>query len=415
MSAPSPTRHRSASAPVERVGRTGSTRPWRGLVPPAAAAGPPAKLREITGLILDEPLILVGLAVVAAIVGVSVAIIRHRRLRPANRFRRLVAERDEIAVLLHPNPDPDSMASALAVSEIAADVDTATTLQYPGQVRHEENRVFQNVLEVEMERVEDRGDLACPNVVLVDHNQPRGFVGAGGLQPIAVIDHHEGAGRGTAFTDVRTGYGACATILVEYFRSLGYEADPEAPRSIPPRVATGLLYGILTDTGQYTKGATEPDFAAGSFLCDAVDDESLDRIANPQVDAEVLEVKARAVLERDSRGPFVVSDVGSVNNVDAIPQAADELLRLEGTTSVVVFGHRDGTLHISGRTRDDRVHVGRAIRTAVDEVPMSEGGGHARMGGGQVSLNHLEGIGPGEGLSRQGLRDRLFETLSGDV
>lgn len=376
-------------------------------------AGQSLGVAEAARVAREEPLVLVALVILLVLLAVVLVRYRARRQTPARAFRRLLADRETVGVLLHPNPDPDSMAAGLAIEEMAADVDTDVVHQYPGQVRHEENRVFQNVLEIDMERIEAKGDLASESIVLVDHNEARGFAGAGGLQPAAVIDHHEGEGRGTDFTDVRPTYGSCATILVEYLDQLGYGSDTGP--ALPARVATGLLYGIHADTARFTRGATSHDFAAGSFLCEAVDEEILGRIANPEVDADVLEVKARAVLERDQRGPYVVSDVGQVENVDAIPQAADDLLRLEGTTAVVVYGHRNGTLHLSGRARDDRVHVGRALRTAVEEVPMSEAGGHSRMGGGQVSLDHMEGIGPSEGITREGLRDRLFETLSGDV
>jgi len=101
--------------------------------------------------------------------------------------------------------------------------------------------------------------------------------------------------------------------------------------------------------------------------------------------------------------------------VDAIPQAADELTSLEGVTAVVVYGEHEGTLHLSGRSRDDRVHMGEALRAVVGDIPMANAGGHARMGGGQVSVEHMQGIGPSDGISRREFTDRLFGALDGDV
>nr|WP_276278752.1 DHH family phosphoesterase [Halomicroarcula sp. SYNS111] len=131
-----------------------------------------------------------------------------------------------------------------------------------------------------------------------------------------------------------------------------------------------------------------------------MDGDLLNRIANPQIDAEVLEIKARAITERDVRAPFAVSDVGSVSNSDAIPQAADELETLEGVSAVVVVGETDGTIRLAGRSRDDRVHIGRAIEAVTDDIPMAEGGGHARMGGGKIPVEYMNGLGPSEGISR---------------
>jgi nanoRNase/pAp phosphatase (c-di-AMP/oligoRNAs hydrolase) len=314
------------------------------------------------------------------------------------------------------------MSAALGVQTVANSVDTDTEIQYPGQIRHQENRAFETVLDLEFDHIESDADLGDRPVVLVDHNEPRGFPGSETVDPVAVIDHHPGGGKGREFTDVRTENGACATILAEYFEEMGWEpADPddddsdEEAATLPSRVATGLIYGIQSDTKSLTKGCSDAEFEAAAFLYPGVDGDSLDRIANPEVDAEVLDIKATAIRNRVIEKAFAVSDVGGVSNVDAIPQAADELLRLEGVTAVVVLGEKDGTIHLSGRSRDDRVHMGKALRAVVEDVPMAGAGGHARMGGGQLSLDHMEGLGPSNGMTRDQLKDRLFASLSGDL
>jgi nanoRNase/pAp phosphatase (c-di-AMP/oligoRNAs hydrolase) len=330
---------------------------------------------------------------------------------------------DEVVVLMHPNPDPDAMACALAVAELADAAETDVSMRYPGEIRHQENRAFQTVLDLDFERVESASEIASDPVVLVDHNTPRGFTGADTLEPIAVVDHHPGNGTGSEFTDVRTENGSCASIFAGYFDEMDWEPTSPAEmqtlengeKAVPPQVSTGLLYGIQSDTKQLTKGCSKDEFRAAGYLYEGIDEDQLDRIANPEVDAEVLDVKAHAISNRDVRNAFAVSDVGEVGNVDAIPQAADELLRLEGVTAVVVVGEHEGTLHLSGRSRDDRVHMGKTLRAAVEEIPMADAGGHARMGGGQLSVEHMRGLGPTDGVSRGVFIDRLFDAMSGDV
>ncbi|MFB6151224.1 MAG: bifunctional oligoribonuclease/PAP phosphatase NrnA [Haloarculaceae archaeon] len=362
--------------------------------------------------------VVVGLAI---LVGLVLLVRRYRRTT-GEKFLRQLASRDAISVLMHPNPDPDAMACALGVAQLAEAADVEAHLQYPGQIRHQENRAFWTVLDLDFDRVENTHDLEAETVVLVDHNEPRGFVGAEAIDPFAVIDHHPGSGTGSAFTDVRPEYGSCASILAEYFRQMGWEPIPPGvevengrEKALPSDVATGLVYGIQSDTKQLTKGCSRAEFEASAYLYDGVDEDRLDRIANPQVDAEVLDVKARAINERTVRNAFAVSDVGDVSNVDAIPQAADELTRLEGVTAVVVFGQKDGQIHLSGRSRDDRVHMGKTLEAVVEEIPMASAGGHARMGGGQLSLEHMEGIGPSEGLDCDELVENLFEGMAGEL
>jgi nanoRNase/pAp phosphatase (c-di-AMP/oligoRNAs hydrolase) len=175
-----------------------------------------------------------------------------------------------------------------------------------------------------------------------------------------------------------------------------------------------LIYGIQSDTRSLTNGCSPADFEAAAYLYEGVDTDLLNRIANPQIDAEVLDVKSRAISAREVTAPYAFSDVGEVSNTDAIPQAADELERLEGVSAVVVIGEKDGTIRLAGRSRDDRVHIGRAIEAVVDDIPMAEGGGHARMGGGKISVEHMDGLGPSEGVNRADLKDRLFEAMAGE-
>jgi nanoRNase/pAp phosphatase (c-di-AMP/oligoRNAs hydrolase) len=370
----------------------------------------------IGGFASKQPLAALAVVVaVVALVGIGWWGLRHLRRTPGGRFQRLLSQHDAITVLMHPNPDPDAMASAMAATALAEDAGTDATIQYPGQIRRQENRAFQTVLDQDFQSIETAGDLADDPVVLVDHNEPRGFPGADGVDPIAVVDHHPGDGEGESFTDVRADYGSCATIFAEYFEDLEWTPNNDGDQSLTPIVATGMMYGIQSDTNHLTKGCSPAEFEAASYLYHAVDGETLDRVANPPVDAEVLDVKARAITNREVRSPFAVSDVDEVDNVDAIPQAATELLRLEGVTAVVVLGTCDGTLHLSGRSGDDRVHMGKALKAAVEDIPMAEAGGHARMGGGQLSVDHMEGIGPGDGVSFEEFTDRLFEAMTGEL
>ena len=397
----------------------------RGATPAPVVGQLPGGVESVTGL-ADPLVVAVVVGALAFLVGAWV--LRSRLRTRGSSLRRRLKRLDEVSVLMHPNPDPDAMACAMAVAHLAESVETDAVLQYPGEIRHQENRAFRTGLlsgsdeneedEFECESIERADDIVSEDVVLVDHNEPRGFVGSEAVDPVVVIDHHPGNGTGRAFTDVRPDYGACASIIAEYFRDL--DAEPVPPREVAEgdgltltaNVATGLVYGILSDTKNLTNGCSSADFAAMEYLYPAIDEDELGDIADPGVPRDVLDVKAAAIANLDIKPPFVVSNVGTVSNSDAIPQAADELLRLEGITAVVVFGERAGKIHLSGRSRDAKVHMGRALEAAVEDIPMSSAGGHARMGGGTISVDHMEGLGPSEGVSRTDLTRRLFEAMA---
>jgi len=360
----------------------------------------------------------VGAVVVLWIVWRVVARIR----RPVGaRFRAALERVEAVSVVMHPNPDPDAMSCAVAVASLADQVGTDATLQYPGRIQHQENRAFETVLDLDVERIETIEDLAAETVVLVDHGAARGFPGAESITPYAVVDHHpdENGSERAEFVDVRPDYGACATIVAEYSEEVDAAVvppdDQESPEglSLSSDVATGLMYGIHSDTDYLTKGTSPAEFEACEYLYPGIDEEKLDRIGNPQVEPEVLDVKARAISNRTVKNPYAVADVGRVTNVDAIPQSADELIRLEGVTAVVVYGEKDGTIHLSGRSRDDRVHMGNCLRSLVEEIPMARGGGHARMGGGQIQREEIEVRGSQK--KKYQLERRLFAAMRGEL
>lgn len=375
--------------------------------------------------------------ILAVVIGGLVAAIgfflwrRYRGTR-AGEIVRAIRGFDSLAIVMHPNPDPDAMGSAIGLAELAETKGIDSTLYYPGEIRHQENRAFRTVLDLDLERLQGASDFDEEAVALVDHNEPRGFTGAGGISPEIVIDHHPGGGEGSTFSDVRPEYGACASIIAEYFEALDAEMLGDTNDQVTDGgsiladggpylsedVATGLLYGIQADTRRMSKGCTTAEFAACSYLFPGADEDLLDRIANPQVTSGMLETKAEAISNRVINGSFAISDVGEVEDVDSLPQAADELARLEGVTAVVVYGSKDGVIHLSGRSRDDRVHMGQIMEAVLEEIPMSSGGGHARMGGGQVPLEYLAGLGPSQvepERARADLRGSLFNAMKGNV
>ena len=385
------------------------------------------------GLSSGQLAVLAGVLVLALIVVLGYKLYTSARMTTGRRFARMVGSLDTVAVLMHSDPDPDAMASAVAAAEIAEEQGTDTTLYYPGQIQRDENRAFETVLNLQFERIESATEINEEQAVLVDHNTIRDLKNDGTVNIVGVIDHHPGDGTGSRFTDVRPDLGACASVLSEYLDDLGRTPDsswvdihPDDDQGrqrlkqarkkgqLPASIATGLVYGIQTDTKNLTDGCTAADFEAIRYLYSGIDSDRLNRMANPDVEAETLDIKARAISERDVRPPFAVSDVGGVSNPDAIPQAAEELQRLDSLTAVVVLGDKDGILRLAGRSSDDRIHMGKILATLTDNIPLADGGGHARMGGGSISIEHMEGLGPGEGLTRAEFKQQLFDAMNGE-
>ena len=130
--------------------------------------------------------------------------------------------------------------------------------------------------------------------------------------------------------------------------------------------------------------------------------------------AAVFETLARAIRDRDVRGDVLASNVGALRDRDALAQAADHLLNMEGIHVAVVYGFKGGTVYVSGRARGTDVDLGETLRDALD--PIGSAGGHADMAGAQVPLGILADAvdGSTEELSQvvtEVISGRLFETL----
>jgi len=314
---------------------------------------------------------------------------------------------ETMTVIMHDNPDPDAMACAMAVQRLAKLRDVSAELVYPGRISYDENRAFRAVLNVDFTKVQDSQDITGDVIALVDQSRPRGITNANQISPDIIIDHHDtpNIDDETPFVDIDSTVGSCSAILTMYLD------QQDLIDNISETLSTALYHGIRSDTNDISEGVSDTDFQAINLLYPRINERSLYRISNPQVDRNSLETKARAILGRQVRGPFAVSDVGDVANTDAIPQAADQLILLEGVSAAVVFGTCNGKIRMSGRAYDDRIHLGNALQRAVNGISQdANAGGHARMAGGTIPKSAFT-----EGkLSRSELTEKLFTTMNGE-
>lgn len=362
----------------------------------------------------SEPFIAAGIIIVLLVVGVVATHYVVNRLRNvSDEMMDAIEECDEVTILMHNNPDPDAMACAMAVDRLAQKVGTDTQMVYPGRISHDENRAFRAVLDVSFENIESSEEITGDKVVLVDHKEPRGLEDSETVIPDIVIDHHSTSGglseEQIEFWYVDDNAGSCSAILTDFLEQQEIIGKKEDEVSISTKLATALYHGIKSDTNNLSQGVSDLDFRSINKLYSHIDSDKLHRISNPKADDDALETKARAIMGRDVRGPFAVSDVGEVQNTDAIPQAADELIRLEGLSAAVIIGLTEDSIRLSGRAYDDRIHLGEALRRAVEEIPNASAGGHAQMAGGSIPKDSIES---GE-VTRSDIIENLFDVMNG--
>ncbi|WP_254529008.1 DHH family phosphoesterase [Natrinema gelatinilyticum] len=294
----------------------------------------------------------------------------------------LSAIEGRLAVVTHDNPDPDAIASAVALVDIAESVGVDADACYFGDISHQENRAMVNLLELDLRNV-GREDLLeeYSAIALVDHSRP----GVNDQLPEdshveIVIDHHPPRGPVPGeFVDLRQGAGATSTVLTEYVDRFGLAFDSAT--------ATALLFGIRVDTNDFTREVSPADFRAASLLWPHVDTSILRQVEQPSLEGDTLETIARAIKNRVQRDTVAVASVGRIGDRDALPQAADELLAMEGVETTLVFGFHDEMVYLSARSRAADVDLGETLRDAYDRI--GSAGGHANMAGAQLEIGIL--------------------------
>lgn len=315
-----------------------------------------------------------------------------------------------LAVFAHNNPDPDAIASACGLVRIADSVGVPAEACYSGEISHQENRALVNLLNLDLTAVDP--DAFDPDeygaIALVDHCQP----GVNDSLPEEtavkiVVDHHPPRmpiDETDRYVDIRPEIGSTSTIITEYFHRLGLVPDQQ--------LSTALLYGIQTDTKGFTREVSEADFEAAATLSTTASEADLERIESPSVTSSVVETLATAIQRRDVRGSALATCVGEITDRDALAQAADDLLDMEGISTVLVYGYTDEMIYVSGRTRGTAVDLGETLREALDRI--GSAGGHANMAGAQLPLGIISEVGENERLSdvvHELVAERFFAAL----
>ncbi|WP_227374237.1 DHH family phosphoesterase [Haladaptatus halobius] len=287
-----------------------------------------------------------------------------------------IAGVESLAIVCHDNPDPDCIASALALSVIAGESGVEDVeLFYGGEISHQQNRAFINLLHLNLEHTKTFDPDEFDRVAFVDHATPAGHTELDVI-PDIVIDHHSTETPTGEFVDLRKDYGATTTILVEYLRELDIEVNVQ--------LGSALLFALHRERIDFIREPTPHEYAAALYVCRHADLELLEELYGAAFSPATVDAIGEAIRNRVQRGATLATSAGRTSERDALSQAADYLLNVEGVNTVLVFGIVNGSVEMSARSIDPRVHAGDLLREAFSDV--GSAGGHADMAGAQIPL-----------------------------
>jgi nanoRNase/pAp phosphatase (c-di-AMP/oligoRNAs hydrolase) len=289
----------------------------------------------------------------------------------------------KLAIIVHDNPDPDAISSAMGLKEIANSVGVKADILYKGIIGHHENKAFINLLDIEMDNSKDFKASDFEKIALIESSAP----GVNNLLPPGtkvsiVIDHHQANFEDVEaeYKDIRPNMGATATIMTKYLQEL------EIP--VKTELATALLYGIKVDTDDFKRNTDPADLTAAAYLFPLANQDILNRLETPSKSTESIDILGEAIKNRQIKGSYLISNVGTIRDRDTLAQAADYLLTLEGITTTLIFGLGEDTIYVSGRSRDDRINIGKIL---ADAFGSDKAGGHAALAGAQIPLGVFSG------------------------
>jgi nanoRNase/pAp phosphatase (c-di-AMP/oligoRNAs hydrolase) len=285
-----------------------------------------------------------------------------------------------LLLLPHNDPDPDAIASTVALRYLLAErLGIQTISAYQGLIGRAENKALVRYLDHPLEPLTEAHLAQSSYLALID-TQP----GAGNLtlpprtDVILVIDHHASREETAMahFADIRPEVGATSTILTQYLQMAGLEP--------PQPLATALFYGIKVITMGLSRETSPADAAAYSYLQPRIDVEALARIEHAQVPAAYFRSIHAALRAARLYDGLIIAYLAALSYPDLAAEMADVLLRLEKAQWVLCMGIYQGVLILSVRTRSREDPAEDLVQAVV--AGEGSGGGHGTMAGGQIPL-----------------------------
>src|SRR5438876_3755216 len=283
-------------------------------------------------------------------------------------YQRYFNDADRILIMLHNDPDPDAMASGLALRNILRRTKATAIIGAIQGVTRPENLRMVNLLDIHVEAVTPDSLREVDRIAMVDV-QPNYF---GGLidRVDLVIDHHpEQPGYTAVFKDVRADYGSTCTILTEHLRAVDV--------NISERTATAMLYAIKSDTLFFSRHTNRVDLEAFSYLYPLADAALIRKMEGAEITLERLEYVLRAHRGGSLSDQVFCAFLGPTSREDFIPYVADFFLQVEDVKWTVVAGIVNDTMVMSVRNLGYMKNAGEFVRRVFSDV--GSAGGHRAM------------------------------------
>lgn len=296
-----------------------------------------------------------------------------------NEFWALFEKEDSVLVCI--NADPDSLASALAIKRILRYRVKSVDIAHPNEIRRMNNVTMVERLKIPLLRLNNVKPSEYEKRVMVD-SQPNHLPCFEKIEFDAIIDHHPVGGdwSDVAFVDIRSTYGAVATMMVEYLRA----------GNMKPSVAlaTALFYGIKVDTQNFEKSSLIADAISFRYLFNIANRNLVRKFELTDLRRSELKYFTHALSQLKYSKRRYYTHLGRVRSPDVLVIVADFLNHVGEIDWVFVSGIHGEKLVVIFRCDGYRKSAGKLANEIFGAA--GSAGGHKEAARAEVPLKKLE-------------------------
>jgi nanoRNase/pAp phosphatase (c-di-AMP/oligoRNAs hydrolase) len=301
--------------------------------------------------------------------------------KKAAALQQLARGQEHLLILIQHDPDPDALASALALRILLGRTSKTAPIGSFGEVTRNENQVMMQLLDIQLQKITAADLQKFPRIAMVDvqpfyFNDPE-------IRADIIIDHHPQMEHYDAlFCDIRAHYGATSTIMAEYLLDQEFK--------ISQRLATALVYGIKTDTLFLGRDINPADISVFTHIYPLANRHMILQMEHPHLRPEEISFFIKALKSQSLIGNAVFVSLGRVEREgeDIIPRLADFCMRIGDAQWSVVSGIVEKQIVLCVRNVGYVEHAGEVVRNAFGTY--GSAGGHRSMARAVLSLPELK-------------------------
>ena len=252
---------------------------------------------------------------------------------------------------------------------------------YVNTIEKLNSKTMMGIFEIEM-AVKNKNFKSDPNdyIILIDSQIGNSNITNLRGNNLAVIDHHKDMHSNQyLYKDVQEDIGACSTIIAEYYREAGIKPTVN--------VATALLYGIMNDTNNLTRGNNFKDLDNFYWLYQIADFTKIKQLRMNEIGRDDLIAYAKALECIEIYGNIAFVHIEDCND-SLLGTISDLVYTIEGISIVVSYATRYNGVKFSIRSGEDHISADDLVLSILNNKGV--GGGHKEMAGGFIPSEELE-------------------------